>query len=677
MQMLSTLQPEPRDWWQVPDSWAPPNQPVFEKCPYRNRCFSDGCTNFTEGPLCAVCSSDHFRDSTGVCAQCTETTVSIKIATLSSIFMVLLLLVWSQRKRIQRLRAKYGSAWRDIVRILTINLSYCQISSSLPGMIQIPWPTKYLELLDKLSFVNIDVVSLLGMKCVGGDFWDFSGRLVIACLVPPLVVMLCFIIYVYRQSHVKRRAKHGTTSMKEMTTHSVDYLWDMFDLDDSGEIDEDEFHNLLIHLKASPEHVHPQASDMRREIMKDLKAVKRHNVHHRHKHMYVVLRPHFVELVASGKMGDVLRDDWILWAERQRIREHFLSDMLLVLFLLHAPLSQRGFYFFACSPVGNKQFLSADYTIECFQDKHKLYEPVAILFLGIFSFLFPLLVLLKLCQHHRNLRTPEIRHKFGFLYASFNRGGEYWELHEVFRKMILTGLLVFIPGSSRPAVAILVSVMSVASLNYVKPHKNYLVFWVAQISFLLTTFKYLSVILLATTSGPNSSSGITSITAEGEQAFDSTSDVIGTLLIILDITFMVSSLFTMVAVIMVLRSVLSKVERKELSNGSVPDVSPTLYDEDLKEISKWRAFDHKKALEHAKVTETENETQRAHDAAMKELEKKSQLAHSRLMGRVKKRNSITGMTGAIHLNSMAKVVPKADEQKLESLELRSWDRGEK
>ena len=40
-----------------------------------------------------------------------------------------------------------------------------------------------------------------------------------------------------------------------------------------------------------------------------------------------------------------------MWAERQRIREHFLSDMLMVLFLLHAPLSQRAFYFFACSPV--------------------------------------------------------------------------------------------------------------------------------------------------------------------------------------------------------------------------------------------------------------------------------------------------------------------------------------
>lgn len=53
-----------------------------------------------------------------------------------------------------------------------------------------------------------------------------------------------------------------------------------------------------------------------------------------------------------------------------------------------------------------------------------------------------------------------------------NRGGEYWEIHEVLRKMILTGLLVFVPPYSRAAVAILVSVIVVANLNYVKPHKK-------------------------------------------------------------------------------------------------------------------------------------------------------------------------------------------------------------
>ena len=55
--------------------------------------------------------------------------------------------------------------------------------------------------------------------------------------------------------------------------------------------------------------------EMRLEIMHDLKAQKRHDTRHRHKYKYIVIRPHFVELVASGKLGNAMRDDWIFYIE--------------------------------------------------------------------------------------------------------------------------------------------------------------------------------------------------------------------------------------------------------------------------------------------------------------------------------------------------------------------------
>ena len=583
---LDTLQPLPQDYWHVP--WTETNDPQFVRCPYRDRCSLTGCANRTLGPLCAVCSPNHYRSATTECLECTKDTVRLKIGILSAVLLSFFLLAWSQRKRIQRIRAKYGAAWKDIVRIVTINLSYCQVSSSLPSIIDIPWPTKYLELLDALSFVNIDVVSLLGIKCAGGELWDFRGRLLLACFVPVLVVSLCYLIYRCRRQHVKLRAKHGTVSLKEMTMHSVEYIWDMFDLDGSGEIDEEEFHNLLINLnQSSIEHTHPSNAAMRQEIMTDLRAVKRRHSEIENKHSLVLLRPDFVELVASGKLGHVLRDDWIVWTERQRIREQFLSDMLLVLFLLHAPLSQRGFYFFACTDIGGKLFLRSDYSIECYTMKHNTFIPVAVGFLLFFSFLFPLLILLQLCRHRKRLHTPEIRHRFGFLYASFNRGGEYWEIHEVFRKMILTGLLVFIPGTSRAAVAIVVSVLSVASLNYVKPHKNDLVFWVAQGSFVITTFKYLSVILLSARKTTNNR-------VDDATNFKQTSDVVGVLLIFLDVVFMAVSFFAVIAVLLVLRSVLAKERKEELLTGVkiVPVKDRRIQRRAPSKMARWLSFDH-------------------------------------------------------------------------------------
>ena len=115
-------------------------------------------------------------------------------------------------------------------------------------MIKIQWPAKYLDLLDKLSFVNIDMVSLLGLKCLKGEYFDFRGRLLIACCVPIVILAIGAIIYFSRLSHLKKKSKPGSQALKDMTMHSIEYIWDMFDLDMSGELNEEEFHHLLVQL---------------------------------------------------------------------------------------------------------------------------------------------------------------------------------------------------------------------------------------------------------------------------------------------------------------------------------------------------------------------------------------------------------------------------------------------
>jgi hypothetical protein len=202
--------------------------------------------------------------------------------------------------------------------------------------------------------------------------------------------------------------------------------------------------------------------------------------------------------------------------------------------------------------------------------------------------------------------------------------------------------------------------MSVASLNYVKPHKNNLVFWVAQGSFLVTTFKYLSVILL--TSDMN------------KKTATQTQNVVGILLVVLDMTFMVISFLTLFAVVLVLRSVLLANKRKELASAT--QVVPVPAGElgiGGGVSSRWRVFDHKKAIEHANVEKTEVETQRAHDAAMKVVEEHRAVAHMRLMGRIKKRKSIV-KPGVVAINAIQdgekvksrvrKVVPPAPSREI-------------
>ncbi len=99
------------------------------------------------------------------------------------------------RSSIIRIRRKLGPSWRNFIRIAAINLSYVQINSSLPVIIPIEWPQSYLDFLDRFAVINIDLVSLLGMRCVGDDLWDFRTNILVACLIPILggsLIMSCY-----------------------------------------------------------------------------------------------------------------------------------------------------------------------------------------------------------------------------------------------------------------------------------------------------------------------------------------------------------------------------------------------------------------------------------------------------------------------------------------------------
>jgi hypothetical protein len=119
-------------------------------------------------------------------------------------------------------------------------------------------------------------------------------------------------------------------------------------------------------------------------------------------------------------------------------------------------------------------------------------------------------------------------------------------------KMVLTGMLIYIPSESRAGVATLVCVIACCNLNYFEPHKNKLLFWLSQISFVTTTFKYVVALLL---------SDNVSLNAQGVDEREQRT--ISVILITLDIFFMVSSLFAVLASVCVLFAQMKKLRRQK------------------------------------------------------------------------------------------------------------------
>ena len=78
------------------------------------------------------------------------------------------------------------------------------------------------------------------------------------------------------------------------------------------------------------------------------------------------------------------------------------------------------------------------------------------------------------------------------------KNAEFWEVHEIIRKTLLTGVIIYL--QSRPtmqsSVAILLCMVSCCTLNFFEPHKNSVVFCFEQMSFVITGLKFLSTVIL-------------------------------------------------------------------------------------------------------------------------------------------------------------------------------------
>ena len=226
-------------------------------------------------------------------------------------------------------------------------------------------------------------------------------------------------------------------------------------------------------------------------------------------------------------------------------------SLIVQLFLLfHAPVSAKAFYYFDCHRLGqNKYLLRRDYSLECYGPRYNEYLPFAYLLLFGFAFMVPVSISIFLFNHRRNLHSPSTRAKIGFLYQGYMPGVEFWEVHEVLRKTLLTGLLIYMPPNMRSPSAVVVCLVACCSLNYFRPHRNRIVFWIAEASFLLTTAKYLVTIYGMSLGGE--------ITLQEQQ-------YLGYLLISLDMTIIFGGWICVVAVVFLMRKSIHKIHLNEI-----------------------------------------------------------------------------------------------------------------
>ena len=234
--------------------------------------------------------------------------------------------------------------------------------------------------------------------------------------------------------------------------------------------------------------------------------------------------------------------------------------MVQLFLMIHAPIAAKSFYYFDCHRLGTeKSLLRRDYSLECGGERYNEYLPAALTLLLGFALLLPIMLSGFLFQHRGDLYTPKTRRKIGWLYWRFVNGAEFWEIHELLRKMILTGLLIYLPSKVRSPSAIVVCTLCCCTLNYFHPHRNKIVFWIDEICAILTTGKYL-VAVFGMSMGDDMSSK--------EKGY------LGYLLIGMDCTIIVGGNLCVVALFFLLRRDVLDAQKQTKAKNSATAVVP-------------------------------------------------------------------------------------------------------
>ncbi len=160
-------------------------------------------------------------------------------------------------------------------------------------------------------------------------------------------------------------------------------------------------------------------------------------------------------------------------AMRTHYTNHVLQFTMWVVLIIYPPLSRRSLEYFNCSSnIDGTFYLTKDYTIECFTGEWNAMLPVAIVSVAIYPLGIPALFAFQLWKHRKKLDDDAVLARYGFLYEPYQRQAFLWDIWEMLRKLLLTGVIVLIfPGKSVQVVFI--ALCNICFLTFIlveKPH---------------------------------------------------------------------------------------------------------------------------------------------------------------------------------------------------------------
>ncbi|CAM9486217.1 unnamed protein product [Scytosiphon promiscuus] len=174
-------------------------------------------------------------------------------------------------------------------------------------------------------------------------------------------------------------------------------------------------------------------------------------------------------------------------ASAETIRHRHQTALLLLTFLVYSSVSSTVFQTFACETLDDGvEYLRADYRIHCTDAKHRTFQVYAAIMVIVYPAGIPLLYAALLFQRRHVLADPigdkTSAQSIAGLWEPYRSECFYYEVIECGRRIMLTGVVVFIypNDAAQIAVTMLFAFFFFAAFEILSPYKSVSDMWLSR-----------------------------------------------------------------------------------------------------------------------------------------------------------------------------------------------------
>jgi hypothetical protein len=438
------------DWVRIKPGWSTVRHEQSDlaifKCTFEGACPGGnvtltndaGCNEGYEGPICATCATDFTLQTDGSCEPCSGDTTWQGFVVLFLLVVILVVVATQVKKWYQ-----YFGLLKDLASMVEelnlkaigkILVATLQIIGNFSVVLNVQLPENFAAFLDAfVSFFRFDISGFVKFGCFSSGTYVYRLSANLATVV--FTVLLVAVLYVFQacwQKHADEDTDESTKRLQE--------IFRQIDKDGKG-INLEEMGTIVTKIDATIGS--DQVEAMFRKADKDGGGIIDFDEFHS------AVMDCGDDDDGGGKSLDLKK----LVEQKQKVdmQADAFGRFMLLTFLLYPGITNKIFEAFACRDLGHgMSYLHVDYTVNCESSDYTTLTVCCYLLVILWPFGVPFFLAFVMNRERQHILDDDedTLQKYAFVLGDYKKEYWYWEVVELARKLVLSGLMALVGRGS-------------------------------------------------------------------------------------------------------------------------------------------------------------------------------------------------------------------------------------